>query len=290
VACAFLILASCGKTDSTGPTPPPPGDPGAPTIPAGPVGALSGRVSDLTGQIEGAVVRVASGNATGRSTTTNAAGDYRLDDIPSGLVTVETRASGYADQRATIEIVESITTVRHFTLVRNGPRAQFSAGQWRVNVDIIPGRYFADPVASCYWERQAGLGGGSLDRIASGTTGFDSPQLIVDILASDLAFETNQACGRWVNAPRLGAQAGIPSGTWVVGTQIAPGTYVTSASANCYWERVRDFTHRGNVIASERVTIPGQRVVTILDSDVGFHSEPQCGTWTRTAMSATSIR
>jgi hypothetical protein len=47
----------------------------------------------------------------------------------------------------------------------------------------------------------------------------------VDIAGSDLAFSTTADCGTWYTTPRLGSQSSIPSGTWLVGAQIAPGTY-----------------------------------------------------------------
>lgn len=156
----------------------------------------------------------------------------------------------------------------------------FGPGQHRVGVDIQPGRYYTDPVGSCYWERQRGAGGTSEDRIANGSATASTQQMIVDIAATDAYFETNAGCGTWRNAPTRGALTTIPEGVWLVGQQIEAGRYRTTATQSCFWERLKGFSGT----SEDRITNnsgTGQRFVTIEDTDVGFRSESGCGTWTR---------
>ncbi|OHV67521.1 hypothetical protein BCD48_35380 [Pseudofrankia sp. BMG5.36] len=74
----------------------------------------------------------------------------------------------------------------------------------------------------------------------------------------------------------------ITPGTWLVGSNIQPGTYeITNASADvldsCYWARLsgtsRDF---GEILANGNVQ--GHGVVTIKPTDVAFQT--RC-TWTK---------
>jgi hypothetical protein len=69
-------------------------------------------------------------------------------------------------------------------------------------------------------------------------------------------------------------------GTYVVGVDIAPGTYRNSSSSEgCYWERLSGFGGTSDeIIANEFTTI--RQLVTIKESDVGFSSD-DCGIWTQ---------
>jgi hypothetical protein len=162
-----------------------------------------------------------------------------------------------------------------------GPSSSFGPGQYLVGRDIAPGRYYSTPSAGCYWERQSGLGGGLVDILANEFIGFNAAQWVVDILASDLAFETGRSCGTWFNTRRAGVQSAIQPGVWVVGTQITPGTYRAAAAYGCYWARLRDFTAHSNIIANDFVSSAGQQLVAIAPTDVGFETNLQCGAWTR---------
>ncbi|HTS27202.1 MAG TPA: S-layer homology domain-containing protein, partial [Bryobacteraceae bacterium] len=160
----------------------------------------------------------------------------------------------------------------------------FGAGQYLIGKDIPAGRYYTVPAVAggCYWERLSGLGGSLGEIIANDFIEAGFAQAIVDIAASDLAFSTNANCGTWYNTPRLGAQSSIPSGTWLVGAQIAPGTYQASAQSGCYWERLRDFSGSlSAIITNDFVSSAGNQLVSIAASDVGFSSTAECGVWTR---------
>ncbi|MGH3751683.1 MAG: hypothetical protein ACRDRP_03135 [Pseudonocardiaceae bacterium] len=71
-------------------------------------------------------------------------------------------------------------------------------------------------------------------------------------------------------------------GRFVVGTDIAPGTYQTtgpSGNADCYWERLK---HTSDVIDSiiANDLRPGPAMVTIDASDAVFQTR-WCSTWTK---------
>lgn len=73
---------------------------------------------------------------------------------------------------------------------------------------------------------------------------------------------------------------GFPEGTEIVGKDVKPGTYVTTANlsggrvTDCYWERERG----GHIIANDFVTGASKVTVTIRKSDDAFTSRG-CGDW-----------
>ncbi len=72
-------------------------------------------------------------------------------------------------------------------------------------------------------------------------------------------------------------------GKFVVGTDIAPGTYVTtgpSGNVDCYWERLKDAsgTTTDSIIANNLG--PGPATVTIDQSDAAFQTR-WCNTWSK---------
>ena len=163
-----------------------------------------------------------------------------------------------------------------------GPRTQFGAGTYLVGSDIAPGRYFNDPTTACYWERLSGLGGSLGEILANEFIGFNASQWIVDILSSDRAFKTDAECGTWFQTPRRGLEATISPGMWLVGSQVTPGTYRATAASGCYWERLRHFDGTlAGIIENEFVGAAGQQLVEVQSSDIGFHSDADCGVWTR---------
>jgi hypothetical protein len=164
----------------------------------------------------------------------------------------------------------------------NGPKTSFGSGRHLVNTDIVAARYFADPITGCYWERQKGLSGSINDVIANDFVSFNAAQIIVDILGSDVAFQTDSECNTWFQTPRHPAQGSIGMGTWLVGAQIGTGVYRSTVSAGCYWERLRDFTgNLSGIIDNDFVSSGGSYVVEIRSGDIGFSTDDECGTWTR---------
>lgn len=281
-------ITACGggSTTPTNPSTPPSAPP--PTT-----FTLSGRVTETPPTqsvgIAGALITVADGPNAGRSITTDSNGNYTLGNLQQSGFTVTASAEGYESRSQGVDLTGNRTL--NFNLSPSGPRRTFGPGQHLVGSDIAPGRYFADPPRdACYWERQSGLGGSLDDVIANDFVGFDPAQIIVDILASDRAFEADGDCGIWLDTPRHGAQTNINAGTWLVGDQIAPGIYRTNASSGCYWERLRDF--RGeirSILANDFVGDAGSQLVEIRSSDVGFNTDDECGQWTRVSGITESI-
>jgi hypothetical protein len=69
-------------------------------------------------------------------------------------------------------------------------------------------------------------------------------------------------------------------GTYSVGVNLAPGTYITTSSTtDCYWERDSDFSGSlGSIIANDFQS--GEIIVTIEPSDAKFYAS-RCGRWER---------
>lgn len=155
----------------------------------------------------------------------------------------------------------------------------FGDGTYRVNVQIPPGTYRTRaPVSGCYWERLSGFSGGLDDVLANE---FSNDHQVVTISGSDAGFKTD-GCGTWSNnlSPMtLSPMAPFGSGTWIVNTDLAPGTWSAPGGSGCYWERLSGFSGNLDDIISNDFG-SANVVVTIAPSDRGFASG-DCGTWTR---------
>ena len=161
-----------------------------------------------------------------------------------------------------------------------GPRTTFGSGSYRVNVDIVAGRYFAAPRAGCSFER----GGDGGPKLGGEAFAVDHTQWIVEIDASDTTFKTNDACGTWTKGePRAGTLATIPTGgMWVVGTQIPPGRYRQSPVVVCFWYRLRDFGSSDAAFIDKGVIdSEAPAVVEVASTDAGFVSSTVCSEWKR---------
>ena len=161
-----------------------------------------------------------------------------------------------------------------------GHTASFVDGSYLVRTDIRPDTYRTRAnVAGCYWERERGLSGDPADVLSSD---FTNVSAVVTIRASDKGFRSS-GCGTWTtDLSRItkSKTAPFPGGTYLVGTDIAPGRWRNSGGAGCYWERERGFsgTHQAviaNHFTNSRVT------VTIARSDRGFMATEDCGRWTK---------
>lgn len=279
VCCSALLVATgCDRGATSGwPTSPNPATPQTAN--------LSGRVTESGASavfpIAGAVLTIGDGANAGKTATTNATGEYSFSELRREAFSVSISASGYVTSSFPVDLRGGATG--DFSLPLIVPRTPFGGGQFRVGEQIVAGRYFADPVQSgCYWERQRGLSGMLGDIIANRFVAYDGMQFIVDILASDVAFKTDPKCGTWFDSPRHGLQSSIPPGVWLVGSQIAPGTYQASSGAGCFWERLRHFQFQGltSVIANSFSGAAKTQSVTIAAGDAGFSTDANCGTWT----------
>ena len=77
-----------------------------------------------------------------------------------------------------------------------------------------------------------------------------------------------------------GPKTEFGAGTYRVGVDIAPGTYVAPGGTNCYWERQSVFGGELDSIIANDLSRGGQVVTTISASDKGFKTSG-CGTWRR---------
>jgi hypothetical protein len=160
------------------------------------------------------------------------------------------------------------------------PPVSFSDGTFVVGHNI-PARTYRTRAnwAGCYWERLKGFGG-SLDEIISND--FTNVSAIVTIASSDRGFHSD-GCGTWTSdLSRITSSptARFGGGTYIVGTDILPGTWQSSSGSGCYWERLRAFGGTLNDIITNAFT-NARATVTVSASDRGFHATENCGTWTK---------
>jgi hypothetical protein len=108
------------------------------------------------------------------------------------------------------------------------------------------------------------------------------------VLLAIFAINSNANQGSGTNNPsssaetstagNLGPQKPYTSfgdGTYIVGTDILPGTYRSSGDNDCYWERLSGFSgSESDIIANG-----SNSIITIKNTDKGFDTSG-CGTWT----------
>ena len=232
--------------------------------------------------LAGVRVTFVDGANQGKSATTGADGRYQITGVVNGGYTVSATLAGYTSIALPVGI--NGNTTLDFRLAPLTPRTQFGPGQYRLTTDIPAGRYYSDPVNGCRFQRVRSFGGAPADAIVDTIINYDAGQWIVDLLSTDAGFVTDANCGAWFTTPRRGLLTSITPGTWIVGAQITPGTYRTDTSApGCYWTRLSSFTGAFDaIIASAIANSPGAQLVTIANTDVGFGTSVECGTWTRT--------
>jgi len=278
-----VCISACGSKSSPSPsTPSAPSTP-APVTPTLQSVTLSGSAAAMRAKGETSQTTATGTLSNGASqNVTSTCVNWQSDNVSvltinsAGLVTAQGSGS------STITTTCQSVFARGLVTLALGPRTTFGAGQYLVGSDIASGRYYADPLSGCYWERQSGLGGTLAEVLANEFIGFNAGQWIVDILSGDKAFKTDSDCGTWFQSQRRGLQATITPGMWEVGSQINPGTYRATVSSGCYWERMRNFQGTlGGIIANDFVGSAGQQLVEIRASDAGFQSDDDCGTWTR---------
>ena len=231
--------------------------------------------------LAGVKVTILDGANAGKTATTGADGRYQIAGVVNGGFTVTATLANYLSLSLPVGI-DGDTTL-NFRLEPSAPRTMFGAGQYRIGLDIPIGRYYSDPSSGCQFQRLRAFGGSLADVIAGQTINFDAGQWIVDLLITDLGFQTNSNCGFWFTTPRGGLQTAITPGVWIVGAQVAAGTYrAENSRAGCLWQRLRNFTGGSDaVIASSAANNDGPQLVAIAASDAGFRAGLECGTWVR---------
>jgi hypothetical protein len=154
------------------------------------------------------------------------------------------------------------------------PSTSFGFGTWIVGVGIAPGTYRSSGGGvGCTWERIRLDGYGKIT-VSSRVLDVQT----VEIIATDTTFRTTAECGVWAPAPTNGPQSTtFGSGEWIVGVDIAPGTYRANG-AGCLWWRLRGFrsTNESTIIGFRSSDV---QTVTIDPNDAGFLTTADCGTW-----------
>jgi hypothetical protein len=150
--------------------------------------------------------------------------------------------------------------------------AQVPPGTYRTR-DKQPG--------SCYWARLSGFSGAANELIANELT---SDPTVVTILDTDKGFQA-RGCARLsadISAITKAPTDPFPAGTYIIGVDVAAGTWsaTPSAGANCYWARLGGFTGGPRELLANDLP-RGPAIVTIAAADKGFSSRG-CGTWTKT--------
>jgi hypothetical protein len=154
--------------------------------------------------------------------------------------------------------------------------ASFGEGMHLINTQIAPGRYQAVAGDFCYWARLSAADDELASVIANDITA--NGPIIVDIDPTDAAFDS-QGCGQWqpYASPPVPATSFGP-GTYVVGSDIEPGTYRADGGPDCFWYRLSGFGGQFDQIVDVD-SMASSGTVEILPSDVGFKTSG-CGEWT----------
>ena len=163
------------------------------------------------------------------------------------------------------------------TLAIASPTLAFGGGTKRVGVDISPGTYRTrTSVSDCYWERLKGFSGNLSDIIAND---FSTGYQVVTIKSTDKGFNSSR-CSNWSSdlSQVTASKTKFGQGTFIVGTDIQPGTYKSSTGGSCYWARLSNFLGTLSSILANHYGSQG--LVTIRSTDKGFQSS-RCGTWTK---------
>lgn len=160
------------------------------------------------------------------------------------------------------------------------PDNRIGAGLWVVGADIAPGRYASNAGEGCFWARLSDFGG-ARSTLANHFQFFDGP-IIVDVLPTDVGIDVDADCGtlRPYRAPDDPPATRIEPGMWLVGTDIEPGTYRTTAAEGCYWERLSGFSGDSDDRIANNF-VEGPTIVEIDATDIGFSTDGDCGTWRR---------
>jgi hypothetical protein len=154
----------------------------------------------------------------------------------------------------------------------------FSDGTYQVGKDIQPGTYRTRKGSKgCYYARLKGFSGGTEDILANDNT---NDPAIVTIASTDTGFESKR-CDTWTQdlSAITSSTTSFADGTYIVGTDIDPGTYKSSGSSDCYYARLSGFSgDTGDILANDNTNTSA--VVTVAPTDTGFESK-RCGTWTK---------
>lgn len=158
------------------------------------------------------------------------------------------------------------------------PKLSLDAGMYQVDSEIQPGIYAGltgtGTFDSCYWERLSGASGDFSDLIANDNA---SGQFYVEVQATDRYFKVDCEVTPLRDWPAPAEPLSeVGPGTYLVGRDIAPGTYRGKAGTgvmdSCYWERLSGLSGDfDDLIANDNAN--GSYYVSIDASDVAFTTD-----------------
>jgi hypothetical protein len=153
----------------------------------------------------------------------------------------------------------------------------FGDGTWLVGSEVRPGTYRATAETSCDWWRL----GDPVDGIETilGSAMGSGPRLLT-IGRRDTAIRSS-GCGRWTSdlSRVTEDRTAFGDGTFLVGDDVAAGSYVSAGAGTCTWARLSGFGGTPEELVAS-VVATGPQEVVIRASDAGFASAG-CGGWTR---------
>jgi len=168
--------------------------------------------------------------------------------------------------------------VKEETTKIEDPNPHFRDGNYEVGKDIQPGTYRTRTgYVGCYFARLSGFTGALSEILSNENT--DAPA-VVTITENDKGF-TSKRCGIWTQdlSQITKDRTTFENGTYIVGTDIVPGTYRSTGGTGCYFARLSGFTGGlSHILSNENTDDPA--IVTITPSDKGFTAR-RCGTWTK---------
>ncbi|MET0771559.1 MAG: hypothetical protein ABWZ82_00620 [Candidatus Limnocylindrales bacterium] len=157
------------------------------------------------------------------------------------------------------------------------PARTFSDGTWVVGGEVRPGTYRATSETACSWAR-LGEPAAGLEQVIGSAAG--SGSRLVTVGKRDASFRSN-GCGRWTSdlSRITDDRTTFGDGMFLVGEDIAAGTYRSAGSGTCSWSRLSGFGGSADEVTAGAMGVGPQEVV-IRGSDKGFASSG-CGGWTR---------
>ena len=162
----------------------------------------------------------------------------------------------------------------------------FGDGEYRVGIDIAPGRYrTTTPTADCRWELRKPRGGDTeVTAWSLALTGLPIGQVSEIIIVRSGDVLVSRGCGTWSNDQTAILSPGQPfgDGTFLVGPEIAPGRYrTTSLTPSCFWSirwTLNRAAPRGYDFDARDIE-PGNSVIVDIPSNATGFTSYGCGTW-----------
>lgn len=140
--------------------------------------------------------------------------------------------------------------------------------------------------AACWTDAASAVCYGLADDAASVVVAFGVPgeDGAVSFVASPVVLPATDAAASSSPAAAGELATTFSTGTWLVGVDIAPGTYRSDSTGDrtCFWYRLSGLSgDSDDVLAAD--SVDGPAAVEISPDDVGFDSSEGCGTWTQIA-------